>query len=92
MTFFSVRADKGFTVAVFNRTVAKVDEFLNDGAKGQSLVALLLALILSCQRRHEQEMTRSQLQVALSSFVEGNPSIMSVSDLTNARSASPSTS
>ncbi len=27
-------ADHGFTVAVFNRTVSKVDEFLQDGAKG----------------------------------------------------------
>ncbi len=27
-------ADNGFTVAVFNRTVSKVDDFLNDAAKG----------------------------------------------------------
>lgn len=27
-------ADHGFTVAVFNRTVSKVDDFLNDAAKG----------------------------------------------------------
>src|SRR5438067_775128 len=30
--------DHGFTVAVFNRTVAKVDEFLNNEAKGTKVV------------------------------------------------------
>jgi 6-phosphogluconate dehydrogenase len=29
--------DKGFKVAVFNRTVSKVDEFLNDAAKGSGI-------------------------------------------------------
>ena len=31
-------ADHGFTVAVFNRTVAKVDEFINGSAKGMSII------------------------------------------------------
>ncbi|KAK7187357.1 6-phosphogluconate dehydrogenase [Paraphaeosphaeria sporulosa] len=31
-------ADHGFTVVAFNRTVAKVDRFLNDEAKGKSIV------------------------------------------------------
>lgn len=31
-------ADHGFTVAVFNRTVSKVDEFLDGPAKGQSII------------------------------------------------------
>ena len=31
-------ADHGFTVAVFNRTVSKVDEFLQGPAKGQSII------------------------------------------------------
>ncbi len=30
--------DHGYTVAVFNRTVAKVDEFLNDAAKGRDTI------------------------------------------------------
>jgi 6-phosphogluconate dehydrogenase len=30
--------DKGYKVAVFNRTVSKVDEFLNDAAKGRSTI------------------------------------------------------
>src|ERR1700757_286550 len=30
--------DHGFTVAVFNRTVSKVDEFLNNEAKGAKVV------------------------------------------------------
>ncbi len=30
--------DHGFTVAAFNRTVAKVDEFLNNEAKGTKVV------------------------------------------------------
>ena len=30
--------DHGFKVAVFNRTVSKVDEFLNDEAKGTAIV------------------------------------------------------
>jgi 6-phosphogluconate dehydrogenase len=30
--------DKGYKVAVFNRTVSKVDDFLNDAAKGRSTI------------------------------------------------------
>src|SRR5512143_2722114 len=30
--------DHGFTVAVYNRTVSKVDEFLNSGAKGTQVI------------------------------------------------------
>ena len=30
--------DHGYTVVAFNRTVSKVDEFLNDAAKGQQSV------------------------------------------------------
>ena len=30
--------DHGFTVAVFNRTVAKVDEFINGNAKGTKVI------------------------------------------------------
>jgi 6-phosphogluconate dehydrogenase len=30
--------DKGYKVAVFNRTVSKVDEFLNDAARGRSTI------------------------------------------------------
>ncbi|MFN2352224.1 MAG: decarboxylating NADP(+)-dependent phosphogluconate dehydrogenase [Kiritimatiellia bacterium] len=29
---------KGFTVAVFNRTVSKVDDFINGGAKGKNII------------------------------------------------------
>lgn len=32
--------DHGFTVAVFNRTVAKVDEFLSKAAKGSKVIGL----------------------------------------------------
>jgi 6-phosphogluconate dehydrogenase len=30
--------EKGFTVAVFNRTIAKVDDFINGGAQGKNIV------------------------------------------------------
>ncbi|MEJ2550666.1 MAG: NAD(P)-binding domain-containing protein, partial [Anaerolineales bacterium] len=30
--------DHGFTVAVFNRTISKVDEFLQAGAKGTNVI------------------------------------------------------
>lgn len=30
--------DKGYSVAVFNRTVSKVDDFLSDAAKGRSTI------------------------------------------------------
>ena len=30
--------DKGFSVAVFNRTVSKVDDFLNGPAKGRDTI------------------------------------------------------
>ena len=33
-------ADHGFTVAVYNRTVAKVDEFINGSAKGMSIIGV----------------------------------------------------
>ena len=32
--------DHGFTVAVFNRTVSKVDEFLTGGAKGTNVIGV----------------------------------------------------
>jgi 6-phosphogluconate dehydrogenase len=32
--------DHGFTVAVFNRTVSKVDDFLNSGAKGTNVIGV----------------------------------------------------
>jgi len=30
--------DKGYTVVAFNRTVSKVDEFLNQAAKGSKVI------------------------------------------------------
>ena len=30
--------DHGFTVAVYNRTVSRVDEFINGGAKGRKII------------------------------------------------------
>jgi len=47
--------DHGFTVAVFNRTVSKVDEFLNGGAKGTDVIGVnsveQLARLLKRPRR-----------------------------------------
>lgn len=33
--------DKGFTVCAYNRTTSKVDDFLANEAKGESLAAVL---------------------------------------------------
>ena len=30
--------DNGYTVAVYNRTTSKVDDFLNDAAKGSNVI------------------------------------------------------
>jgi 6-phosphogluconate dehydrogenase len=35
-------ANHGFTVCCYNRTVSKVDEFLNGRAKGKSIIGLYL--------------------------------------------------
>jgi 6-phosphogluconate dehydrogenase len=47
--------DHGFTVAVFNRTVSKVDEFLDNGAKGTNVIGVHsleeLASVLKKPRR-----------------------------------------
>jgi 6-phosphogluconate dehydrogenase len=47
--------DHGFTVAVFNRTVSKVDEFLKCGAKGTNVIGVHsleeLAIVLKKPRR-----------------------------------------
>ena len=47
--------DHGFKVAVFNRTVSKVDDFINDEAKGTQVVGAHsieeLASLLKCPRR-----------------------------------------
>ena len=37
--------DHGFTVAVFNRTVSKVDDFLADEARGRDIIGTHLSLI-----------------------------------------------
>ncbi len=45
-------ADRGYTVAVFNRTVSKVDEFLQGPAKGKKILGAhdLKAFVLSLKR------------------------------------------
>ena len=40
----------GFTVAVFNRTVARVDEFLAGRAKGKKIIGCLSSNFARCSR------------------------------------------
>jgi 6-phosphogluconate dehydrogenase len=63
--------DHGFTVAVFNRTVSKVDEFLNQGAKGTRIIgAHSLAELADLLKRPRRVMLLVQAGSAVDDFIE----------------------
>jgi 6-phosphogluconate dehydrogenase len=64
--------DKGFTVAVFNRTVAKVDEFLADAAKGRSTIlgARSIEEFVSLLERPRKIMLMVKAGGAVDEFIE----------------------
>jgi 6-phosphogluconate dehydrogenase len=63
--------DHGFTVAVFNRTVSKVDEFLNQGAKGTRIIgAHSLAELADLLKRPRRVMLLVQAGPAVDDFIE----------------------
>jgi 6-phosphogluconate dehydrogenase len=64
--------DKGFTVAVFNRTVSKVDDFLGDAAKGRSTIlgAHSIEEFVSLIERPRKIMLMVKAGEALDEFIE----------------------
>jgi 6-phosphogluconate dehydrogenase len=62
--------DHGFTVAVFNRTVSKVDEFLGAGAKGTRIIgAHSLAELVGLLKRPRRVMLLVQAGAAVDDFI-----------------------
>jgi len=62
--------DHGFTVAVFNRTVSKVDEFLGKGAKGTRIIgAHSLVELVSLLKRPRRVMLLVQAGPAVDAFI-----------------------
>ncbi|MCX7787293.1 MAG: decarboxylating NADP(+)-dependent phosphogluconate dehydrogenase [Spirochaetes bacterium] len=64
--------DKGYKVAVFNRTVSKVDEFLNDAAKGRSTIygAKSIEEFVSLLTRPRKIMLMVKAGEAVDEFIE----------------------
>ncbi len=63
--------DHGFTVAVFNRTVSKVDEFLNTGAKGTKVVGVhSLAELAGVLKKPRRIMLMVQAGKPVDDFIE----------------------
>jgi 6-phosphogluconate dehydrogenase len=62
--------DHGFTVAVFNRTVSRVDEFLGQGAKGTRIIgAHSLAELVGLLKRPRRLMLLVQAGTAVDDFI-----------------------
>jgi 6-phosphogluconate dehydrogenase len=63
--------DHGFTVAVYNRTVSKVDEFLNSGAKGTQVIgAHSLEELAGMLKRPRRVMLMVQAGKPVDDFIE----------------------
>ncbi len=63
--------DHGFTVAVFNRTVSKVDDFLAGGAKGTNVVGVhSLEELAQVLKRPRRVMLMVQAGKAVDDFIE----------------------
>ena len=64
--------DHGYTVVAFNRTVSKVDEFLNDAAKGRKTIigAHSLEEMVSLLKRPRKIMLMVKAGQALDDFIE----------------------
>src|SRR5204863_5506093 len=65
-------ADHGFQVVAFNRTVSKVDEFLNDAAKGHAKVigAHSLEEMIALLKRPRKIMLMVKAGSAVDDFIE----------------------
>ena len=64
-------ADHGFTVAVYNRTVSKVDEFINGSAKGMSIIgAHSIEELVSQLKRPRRVMMLVKAGDAVDQFIE----------------------
>jgi len=64
--------DKGFTVAAFNRTVSKVDDFLNDAAKGRDTIIGCHSLeeFVAALKKPRRVMLMVKAGPAVDSFIE----------------------
>ena len=65
-------ADHGYTVVAFNRTVSKVDEFLNDAAKGHKNVigAHSIEEMVGLLKRPRKVMLMVKAGKAVDDFIE----------------------
>jgi 6-phosphogluconate dehydrogenase len=64
-------ADHGFTVVAFNRTVAKVDRFLENEAKGKSIIgAHSIKEFVSKLKKPRRMMLLVQAGKAVDDFIE----------------------
>jgi 6-phosphogluconate dehydrogenase len=64
-------ADHGFTVAVYNRTTSKVDEFINGSAQGTSVIgAHSIAELVSLLKRPRRVMLLVKAGDAVDQFIE----------------------
>jgi len=64
-------ADKGFTVCAFNRTVSKVDKFLDNEAKGKSIIgAHSIEEFVSKLKKPRRAMLLVQAGPAVDAFIE----------------------
>lgn len=64
-------ADHGFTVAVYNRTVSKVDEFINGSAKGMSIIgAHSIQELVSQLKRPRRVMLLVKAGEAVDQFID----------------------
>ncbi|MBI2842562.1 MAG: decarboxylating NADP(+)-dependent phosphogluconate dehydrogenase [Armatimonadetes bacterium] len=62
---------KGFTVAVFNRTVSKVDEFMDNGARGKNIIgAHSIEELVSSLERPRKVMMLVKAGKAVDDFIE----------------------
>jgi 6-phosphogluconate dehydrogenase len=64
--------DRGYTVAAFNRTVSKVDEFLNDAAKGRTTIigAHSIEELAAMLKRPRKVMLMVKAGKAVDDFIE----------------------
>ena len=63
--------DHGFTVAAFNRTLSKVDEFLNAGAKGTNVIGVRsIEELVATLRRPRRVMLMVKAGSAVDDFIE----------------------
>jgi len=74
--------DHGFTVAVYNRTVSKVDKFLETGAKGTKVIGThSLEELVNSLKKPRRVMLMVQAGKAVDDFIESLISLLEAGDI-----------